>query len=206
MRWAFVLLTLLIATSASASERSPAYLDFDVAGGIHPGLSKEWGKIIPAVDLKLGGGFWVAQRAGGFAQVGLLNIIGVGSPAGATISDNLRDEFRLAPIRTGAKVNLWPRPDWVQFNLIAGASIVTGFHELSVGDTLARHSVSSFGFGGGIEWMAIRHKQFGFSARAVYYAQPTTLPTDQGFVIVGPTNLDVVELSVGYIFFLGRPH
>ncbi len=199
------LLGLSLAGPAQAG-RFPVYVDADAAAGVHTGLAPIYDAgAVGSFDVKLGGGFWLRQRVAGFGQIGVMQTVGRSTDLGSTVTGSITDQFRLAPVRGGIKANLWPRPFWLQLNAVAAISYVSGFHELYASTTLARHKVSSLGGAGGVEWMAVRGKQIGATARALYVVQPVDVPVNQGFLAQGPMDLGGLELSVGLVVFVGPP-
>lgn len=199
-----VLAATLLTVNSAHAERSPFFAEGALAIGSHPNVSEQWNSTTTSADFRVGAGYWLRQRYAGFAQVGLTSQIALEEPGEPGYYNGLTERFRMLPVRIGGKVNLWPRPSWIQVNIVGAASIVRGSHELlSRNIAIASESFMSVGAALGIELNLVKFKAFGLTMSAGYAYQPVDLASNAGFRAQGSTNLGGVEIYIGLVGFIG---
>jgi hypothetical protein len=195
------------ATSAGASPtRSPVYLDLGATVGAHPSLGDHWPSVSVSADIKIGLGLWLGQRIGFAVQTGVFPRLSNEGPSAARAAGAVTETLRFLPLRAGVKLNIWPRVDWIQLNLVAMGSLAIGYRELSFdGAVQARERFDSAGGFAGVELNAIKFKQAGVGLSLGYVVQPLELPGDCGFATSGSIDIGGLEMSLGLVGFFGGP-
>lgn len=192
-----------------ALQRSPFFVSFDAGLGPRFGLASSWDTTVAmGGEVNAGLGMWRGERMALFANVGVINMAGI-SVDRFRAPGTVEERFRLLPVRMGAKLNLRPRPSWLELNVMGAASVAMGKRDLVLGNSNSRiaasETVFSVGGGGGVELAMVKFKTTGVTLKGEYYFQPTSLDDEAGFITGGFTDLGGATLSVGVVYFLGGP-